>query len=128
MANLFVQEGEKRSYTSCLTLSFVSIDIREGASGASADALGVGLEMVSGLKFHPNWTKTAKVCYWGAFSVGRVGGWDGKNVPPAIQLADILLLTTNYTSPPSFSQIGVSYSGCFWGGWTLPSESQCCTH
>ena len=26
------------------------IDVREGASGASADAPGVGLEMVSGLK------------------------------------------------------------------------------
>ena len=28
-----------------------SIDVREGASGASADVPGVGLEMVSGLKF-----------------------------------------------------------------------------
>ena len=28
----------------------INIDVREGASGASADAPGVGLEMVSGLK------------------------------------------------------------------------------
>ena len=35
-----------------------------------------------------------------------MGGWGGQNVPPAIQFADILLLTINYTSPPSFIQIG----------------------
>ena len=36
-----------------------------------------------------------------------VAGWGGQKVPPAIQFADILLLNINYTSPPSFSQIGL---------------------
>ena len=41
------------------------------------------------------------------FGVNGVGGWGGRNVPPAIPYADILLLTLNYTSPPNFIQIGL---------------------
>ena len=40
-----------------------------------------------------------KVCYWGRFGVGGVGGWGG-------QFDDILLLTLSYSSPPSFIRIG----------------------
>ena len=38
-----------------------------------------------------------------------VGGWGGLNVPPAIPFADILLLTLNYTFPPSFIQFGLKF-------------------
>ena len=34
-------------------------------------------------KFHQNRTKIAKVCYWGSFWMGRVGGWGGLKVTPA---------------------------------------------
>ena len=34
-----------------------------------------------------------------------MGGLGGRNVAPAIPHADILLLTLNYISPPSFIQI-----------------------
>ena len=46
---------------------------------------------VVGVKFHPNQTKITKVCYWGGFRVGEVGGWGGLNVPLAIPFADIPL-------------------------------------
>ena len=64
-----------------------------------------------------------------------MGGWGGQNVPAAIKFADILLISLNYTSPPSFIQIGPKLAkfliqGGFgvigvggWGGlnigWTL---------
>ena len=54
------------------------------------------------------------------FGVGGVGGWGGQNIPPAIQFADILLLTLNYTSRPSFIQISQNRSGfgvVGVGGW-----------
>ena len=50
-----------------------------------------------------------------------MGGWGGQNVSPAIPYADKLLLNLNYTSPPSFIQIGpklpkfLTWSGQ--GGW-----------
>ena len=52
------------------------------------------------------------------FGVGRVGGWGGRNAPPAIQFADRLLLTINYTFPGGFSQIGPKLPKfLIWGGF-----------
>ena len=57
------------------------------------------------------------------FDIGvvSVGGWVGRNVPSATQFADILLLTLNYTSPPSLIKIGLILPkflvrGGFWVG------------
>ena len=47
-----------------------------------------------------------------------MGGWGGQNVSPAIPYADILLLTLNYTSPPSFIQTGPKLPKfLIWGGF-----------
>ena len=41
--------------------------------------------------------------------MGGMAGWGRQNVSPAIQYADILLLSLNYTSPPSFILIGPKF-------------------
>ena len=47
-----------------------------------------------------------------------MGGWGGQNVSPAIPYAGILLLTLNYTFPPSFIQIGPKLPMFLtWGGF-----------
>ena len=52
-----------------------------------------------------------------------MGGWGGQNVSPAIPYADILLLTLNYTSPPSFIRIGPKLPKfLIWGGFGVGRE------
>ena len=64
-------------------------------------------------KFHPNWLKIVKICFW--------GGWGRLNIPPDLLHTNLLLLNINLTSPPSSIQIGPELPklvmGWFREGW-----------
>ena len=56
--------------------------------------------------------------------MGGMGGWGEQNVSPAIPYADILLLTLNYTSPPSFIEIRPKLPKFLvWGSFGVGRES-----